>query len=550
MKKLKFPYDYLLVIFLWLIAYIFIRNIQWAWIIDLFNLSNFAEETTHQYFKLICEITASVFAILIAVITFGFGLLGNNSRRRKRFDFLKQWRVLSAISIPVVMILFSLHSAFSLHNLKQTNDLTTAYFLGIMFVVFVLLLFPFTVFLIKKTDTVDKIIKLINEFTGEKDFNSAITDELINYIQEFDRDAYNNHLLSQLNKRCLSIIGDASDRRQANIIFQSLIKVWTAGNVDAARVNEEQYYVSVWLSVKDIYFNAAKNKAYLLHYQELESFTRAQIGYLMSISSIGGLTSAAENLSEIFLYQIQFNCPPQETISDFYLAYEGKDAPKSDHISNMQWDHIFLIFMALNQLQSCAIELNSKHLYQTVISKLNSILSEFSYKNELNLGEYQERFIVSYIFSFQTDSAELALQKGMFKNANEAFLFNYNKISDYVREQKPFSDYILKVVEEYYLFCQKNNYLDSMSIKNLGSFGRLITTNYITNEIAQSALFTVVEFLGKLKVEIQKQEGYLENEHYLEIKKGLESLKTQLENVHDNPNALKTISRIDEILTP
>jgi hypothetical protein len=56
-------------IFLWLIASIIIRNIHSSCFVDYFNLENFTPESTHEYFKLICEITATVFAILLAVIT-------------------------------------------------------------------------------------------------------------------------------------------------------------------------------------------------------------------------------------------------------------------------------------------------------------------------------------------------------------------------------------------------------------------------------------------------------------------------------------------------
>jgi hypothetical protein len=546
---MKIALKYLTGVSIWLIAYIIIRNVHSSYFADYFSLSNFTAESTQEYFKLICEITASVFAILLAVITFGFELLGNNSRRRKRFNFLTQWWVSFTISIPVVIILFSLHSAFSIQNLKQTNDLTTAYFIGIMFVVFVLSLFPFTVFLIRQTDTVDEVKNSIRQFTGSGDFDSVITDELIYYIQDFDRDAYNSHLLPTLNQQCLALIGDARDRKKTNEIFQSLTKVWITGNVDAARVNEEQYFVSIWLAVKGIYFHAAENKSFLLHYQEIEDFIRTQIEYLTVKNSVEGLSSAAEIFSEIYLHQLQFNCPKQETIRDLYWANEDRDAPNPHPDADLQWNHINEILWQLHQLQKNAVELKSKHLFETVKGKLGSILFNLRYNHDLKLGNYQERFIVFQIFSFQTWYAQLALESGMFKYAYEAFHFSSFEISDYVKEQKIFAGDIIKQIEDYLLYCQKNNYMDdSISVRDLGGLGRLITMNYTANPIAQTELLSVIEILSKLKIEIQKQANYLEDKNYSEIKKELESFKVQLEKVKDNSSAANTISRIDEIV--
>lgn len=540
---------YLTGVCIWLIAYIIIRNLYSYCIFDYFNLSNFTTESTGEYFKLICEITASIFAILLAVITFGFELLGNNSRRRKRFNFLTQWWVSFVITIPVMVILFSLHSAFTLQNLKQTNDLTTAYFIGIMFVVFVLALFPFTAFLIRQTDTVNGVKDSIRQYRGNGDFDSVVTDELLYYIQDFDRDAYNSHLLPTLNKQCLTLIGDAGDRRKTNEIFQSLTKVWIAGNVDAARVNEEQYFISVWLAVKEVYLHASKNKSFLLHYQEIEYFIRTQIEYLTVKNSVVGLSSAAEIFSEIYLNQLQFNCPEQEKIGELYWENEDRDAPYPHPDANSQWNHIDNILWEIHQLQKNAMELKSKYLFEKVKSKLGLILSDLHYNRDLKLGDYQEKCIVLGIFSFQTHCAQLALESGMYQNSAEAYRFSSFEISQFVNKKKIFTDGIIKQIEEYLLYCQKNNYLDdSMSVNDLVSLGRLITMDYVTNPFAQNILVSVIEIMLKLKIEIQKKTNYLEDKNYHAIKKELESFKVRLEKVKDNSSVKNTIKRIDKIL--
>ena len=533
----------------WLIAFVISRNIHSSFIPDYFNLTNLSAESTQEYFKLICEITASVFAILLAVITFGFDLLGKNSRRRKRFNFLSKWWISFIISLPVAIILFSFAFAFSIKNLQHTNDLTIAYFLGISFVGFVLSLFPFTILMLSKTDTINDVKNLIKEFTPVDEFDSAITDELIYYIQEFDRDAYNNHLLPCLNQHCLSFIGDARDRQKANNILKSLTKVWLSGNIDAARVNEQQYFVSLWEMIRDIYKHAAKNKSFLLHYQELEDFIRTQIEYLGVKNSIEGLSSAASIFSKIYLEQLQQNCPKQETISDLYWANEDKDAPNPHPDADLQWDYINSIVWAMQQIQQVAIELKSRHLYETIQSEFNSILFGIRYNNNLSLGNYQESFIVNEIISYQTYFASQALENKMFRNSAEAFHFSVHQIADYIKHEKIFSKDIVKLFEEYVLTCQRNNHLDNFrTVKDLGGLGRVIAMEYTNNSTVQSESLAIVEILGKLKNEIENEINFSLSKNYTEIKKQLESLKEGLIKINQISITNKTITKIDEIL--
>ena len=66
MKRIN---KYLVCLFIVFILYFLIRLIKFGFIYDYLNFSSFTEQTIEDYFKLLSEITASVFAILIVVIT-------------------------------------------------------------------------------------------------------------------------------------------------------------------------------------------------------------------------------------------------------------------------------------------------------------------------------------------------------------------------------------------------------------------------------------------------------------------------------------------------
>lgn len=295
--------------------------------------------------------------------------------------------------------------------------------------------------------------------------------------------------------------------------------------------------------------NAAKQKSFLLHYQAIEDFIRIQIEYLAVKNSIEGLASAAKILSEIYLYQVQYNCPDQESISELYWANEDKDAPNPHPDADLQWDHISNILWDLHQLQKVAIDLRSKYLFEAVKFELDYILFNLRYSRTIKLGIYQEAFIFIEIYSFQMHYALLALENGVFKNSVEAYHFSSHRLSDCIKNEKYFANDLINQLKDYILTCQKNNYLDdSMTVMDLGGLGRAISMEYASNQTVQNEFLSIVQILAELKTEIEKQGNFLENKNYIGIKDELESLKNRLVAMNQTPITGATIAKIDEVL--
>jgi len=545
---MKKNWKYLMCFIIWIVVFIIIRNMHVPYIPDFFNISNFSEAIVNDYFKMLCGITATIFAILLAVITFGFELLGNNSRRRKRINILSKWPVSLVISIPVSIIIFSFFSAFTIFNLNQVNDITTAYFIGFLFIIFVIILFPFTIYLLKEIVSFNEVEKKIKQFSGIKEYDSFIKDELIYHVQQFDIEAYNK-ILNILSHHSLSLIGNTSNREQTNRILQSLIEVWKIGNIDALRVGEQQYFNSIFFNLKGLYEHAAKNNSLLLHYQSLEQFIRIEIDLLKVNNCINSLAYVAKTLSEIFLHQLEHNCPPQKTISNLYWAYEKKDAPYGyDKDADIQWDYIIHILWEINHIHKIAVDLKSKFLFESVKSILNDILFNLNFNKSIKLEKYQEASIVNEIYDSRTQYALLALKNGIFQDDTEVNLINIQELADYIRQKKIFAKNLIDNLEEYALKCHKNNKLSYSTISCIGKLGKLISLKYKNNLIVQNIFFSIVELLNKLKTEIQKDINHHENTNYNLIKKELKYLKDSLIRVDDISITEKTTFRIDEIL--
>lgn len=533
----------------WLIAYLAIRQISNGYFSDALNLHSFSQTSTTEYFKLICGATSTIFAILISVVTFSYGLLGKSSRRRKRFSIISNWLVSFYISVAVAVIIFSLYSCFTIPNLSLDKDLTTAYFIGILFISFVILLLPFTIYTLKKDNTIPEIKKKISQKTDEIKFETLpnqITDELIYYIQELDSDAY-YQILTALNNKFLLLIANKTDERQPNRLLKTVLKVWDIGNVKAKRENEIQYFNTIWIQVEELYKYAAKEKLFLLKYNSLNEFIGIQIEFLAAFNCIDGLKTGAKTLSSIFQTQLKCNSRPEETISELYWTYIDDDAPNPIIDNGLHWGKITELLREIGVIQSVAIELKSKELFEVVSFELDYISSNIKFNFYSELGKYQEAEIVEKIYSSLTYYAYQALESGLYKNSEEAYHFGIDDLKDAILNNKEYVKDVLKTITKYIIDCQKIKVLHKNAIQNLAKLARPITKIYLSNEIAKSIFNSIIDIFKLLKEMIEEENNLVENENYQELKTQLTSIR-EYQNKLVNPLTTEMLNQMDNIL--
>src|SRR5690606_28106697 len=102
-------------------------------------------------------------------------------------------------------------------------------------------------------------------------------------------------------------------------------------------------------------------------------------------------------IANAFKLNLKYNCPPQEQINDLYYMFEGKnDEERLPHYinSNIQWDKINELIYHLNTIQTSAIEIVDKELFDTCKFELERIIQEISYKSFPDLKIYQEAYII------------------------------------------------------------------------------------------------------------------------------------------------------------
>ncbi len=183
---------------------------------DLLNLSN---TTASDYFDLLINSTASIFGILIAVVLLTFELVKHISFRRKDENILNKNVVTNLVSLAVIILVLSLISYANIKDFKEPNNLSIGYFLGFLFIYFIISIFPATKSILESANTLKKIKIKIENLTVEqlaeiatidnnkfisKDNNLVlvrIRQELLNSVRDCDYEGY-AAIIANLNKRC------------------------------------------------------------------------------------------------------------------------------------------------------------------------------------------------------------------------------------------------------------------------------------------------------------------------------------------------------------
>jgi len=201
---------------------------------DLLNLSSISPTN---YFELLISSTTSIFGILIAVILLTFEFVKHTSFRRKEENILTKSVVTNLVSIAISVIVLSLISYSSIQDFKQSNNLTTAYFLGFLFVGFIVSIFPATKGILETANTLKNTKEEIENLTIvqfreiltlqdnkfiSKDSSLAlvrIRHELLNSVRECDYEAY-TAILEELNNKAIELIGKGDNRQTTEIVFR------------------------------------------------------------------------------------------------------------------------------------------------------------------------------------------------------------------------------------------------------------------------------------------------------------------------------------------
>lgn len=528
---------------------------------DILNLSSI---NSTSFFELLISATTSIFGILIAVILLTVGFVKQTSFRWDKDNILTKPNVTNLVSIAISIIILSFISYLSITDFQNPNNLTIAYFLGFLFVSFIISIFPATQSILTAANTLQKTKDEIQRLTIEqfeeiqdrkdekfisKDKNLTIVSirqELINSVRESDYEAY-TAIIEELNNKIIEILGDGNNRTEAEVVFDGTSFIWNAGNFEALRVGNYQYFETIWESIEELYEYAAKKKIELLNFQYLNFYLRDYIKFLTRNKLGDSLNKGANVLFNIFTQNLKSNCPPQEEINMLYYIFEKSGKRQNNSLSNIQWDIINEFITLITDIQSSAIEIVDKDLYDTCKRKFEFLIREINFNKFPELKIYQEASIIISIISYQTYIGFNANENKLFKDSQWTFQIDPSLIAELIKKKKFYVGKILQKISDFLIKSQRKQRLDDFFTLNYwGSIARHISPFYLTNKTAQKSMGFILDTFEKLKNEIEETQLPEQGQNYNAIKSQIESIKKYLERDNEGikPPILQRINKL------
>lgn len=510
---------------------------------DYLNLSSI---NSTSYFALLISATASIFGVLIAVILLAFQFTKNTSYRQKDRNLLASSKVTNIVSIAVSIFLLSLISYSSVQDLSIPSNLSIAYFMGYLFIGFIFYILPATKGILEKANTLKNTKEDINnlnlsdfkeiwERETEKFISSdntiplvRIRNELLNSVRDSDFDGYTT-ILGELNKKLIKLIGNDNDRQRNRGIFKGTSFVWNAGQHEALRVGNHQFFEILWDCIEELYLNAAKEKKQLVDFDFLELFMRDFIGFLTRNKLGDSLSYGVNVLSSSFRNNLTTNCPPEEEITQLFRIFKIKTKFPHSVSNNLQWDKIYMFLSLIDGIQMFSIDISDKDLFDKCKFEFELISQDILHNDFPELGIYKEAFLVLFLTTWQTQTGLKAMEENFIEDSSFAFSFKPSQISDIIKNEKFYTKRILGKISDYIIKSQRLEKLDDyISLNSWAAIARYISDYYIENKTGQKSMEYILDTFEILKKEIEEKQILKQARNYNEIKEQLRTIKEQL----------------------
>lgn len=522
------------------IIYWRLSYIQKGCIGDGFNIYS---SSASNFYNLLISTTAAIFGILVAVVLLVFQLLKKISLRRKDENIVYNPLVTSFICLSVFIIIFSTIAYLKTPDFHSDSALTQAYFLLILFILYIVLIFPLAIFILKESDNLKKTLQEIRLLNVQYFFDMTrmsyspgnflekevtkplfkIRHEVVNAVRDYDNVDLTT-ILETLNERAIEIIGDGQIRKDVDTVLEGLTNVWKYSHPEALRTTNYQYYSLLWNCILKMYQNSAQKKIPLLHYQQLTFYIWEYIKFLSRNKIADCLIIGIDIISDGFKDNLTKNCPKQERISHLYDLYEKKKIPYSLN-DNMQWDEVIGILNHLQQIHASSLMIPDKDLYISSSRELLRILNEIIDERIPGIEIYQEAFIIRGIVSCLLLNAYQAQEQGLFKDTLETYRFEGYNIAQIIIKERFYTRFILRELSDFLIKSQRTGNLNEWHTINLwGSIPRHTAKYYIKNATVKKATLFIFETLNVMKKEIETSQWPDQIKNYKEIKKQMQTM--------------------------
>ncbi|BAU54475.1 hypothetical protein [Mucilaginibacter gotjawali] len=532
-------------ILIFVALFILFEKVRTGFIPDYLDLEAI---TPHDLFGLMISSIASIIGIVIAVILLAFDITKREFIRSKE-DILSNTTVKWIVSLFTFILLCSVLSFIQIKSFNEVSTLTIGYYLIFLYFAFIAGLFPAIRNILAITDSFKRTFNEINALSIENihevlrlqfenfSFNDSnkrlirIRQQLIIFIREHDYESYTNILLA-LNEKAIELINKGASRRRTHNVVDALCFLWESAHNEALRVQNIQYFNTVWECVEQLYEYAATKAIPLMYFQELDFYVSNYISFLKRNNLNEPLYKGVYVLSKSFERNLTLNCPTQDKINDLYWLYENNDNMPHFVDESIQWDHITGFIMDLFSIQSDSIDLADRELFSSCSSELRHLKSTIINGEYKHLGPYQEAYLLEHILRTRIENEEKALKQNKFEMLLSSFDMESADMAKFARGEKLYLQNIMTMFSDFTIKLQYKELLFPETLNVWAAIARHLSESYFENAVCKRTFDYVVETMIFLKSYIEQHQLSSSQRIYNEIHNQIQSLKRYLDKDH------------------
>ncbi|HAT3994133.1 TPA: hypothetical protein I9Y78_003380 [Elizabethkingia anophelis] len=523
----------------------------------------FSKLDSQDYFGLIIGAISSIFGVMMAVIILSVEFFKEKLNKNVFKSPLENRNVQNTIFLSVGIISISFVSYLLIDKFDNSKHITLGYYIASLFVLYIYSVFPFFKNIIDSSSQIKKVLdnvkslklddfKMITRYSYQgKDLDARLRilkRDIDAYILENKTDSY-----EAINKAILEegvkFIGDGTNRDNCEIILGALTWIWGENCKTAIRVGDSQYFDNVWNSINSVYLYFAERKINLLHIYEVESFIYFDLKNLYKhFKNTISLGNALNVIGNSFSANVSKNCPNQADIWGLMNLYENEENRYSNYTATFTWDGIKNIINYISYIQSIAIELKDKDLFEECNQRISIMCSNIiSHLN--NLGKYQKGDLIRSLIIESYYKSSIALEQGLYNNTLDCYEV-YDDLMERIIEDESIDlrdiRLIISTLGDFLFTALKNKTLYSNyfsgTFRDFCRIGIHSLKKYNTSTLNEKVVDYCFNFFkeAKLYIEQNSMENY--SKEYIDVQSALTHLievAVRLDSFPENESPVK-----------
>ncbi|MCK4252418.1 hypothetical protein KAX97_13295 [candidate division WOR-3 bacterium] len=504
---------------------------------------------------------ASILGIIIAVMLVAFEILRKSYNIYAFKTFFKNEKLIELVTLYVSTIIISSITLILISDPIAPNDIILVYFSIALFVISLLVLFPYSSEIISSAQPKEKIRGLVNQIKSFHQFNPAsicnshLEENPIFVLSEVgirtlrDNDLFTpQFILQTIEKRSLELLKKLPPNTicsSVNNIVKAYLEVIKSISYHAIKLQQESILWTTLSIIAKIHNIYAEKKIPWHEVFEINKFIENYLEKLLA-SDLDNITASGLYMVEsIMIQHLKKNIPQENEITSLHFQTKEIERVRSDPDKELQWNHVTHDYIGiLSNITEKAIDLKKSEILSVGLRAVRGVGRDVL---KMQLGDLQKQHIIRSCDYYMKYLISKSVETGLYGKTYIFYPFNFFYLIEALELKKEFSKDPLIKCYEILRLLNKNELLDFTTLNELASVGRRCVQKIDEHSIYKEALIFIINVFNKLRIEIEIQLNDTYKPLYLALYNQTQSLKHFMKSLKKKDEEVENL--VDLILS-